>query len=519
MRSDDELLRDFAGRGDEAAFAELVRRHVDLVYSAALRQVGRDAHLAHDVAQLVFVSLARKAPTLVNRASLAGWLFTSTHYAAANTVRAERRRRTHEQESHMMHEARSESGVAVEWERLRPVLDAAMLELNESDREIVVQRFLGGRSFADIGTALRMTEDTARKRSARALDKLHALLARRGIRSTSGALALALSSHAVSAAPSGLAATLSASALSSAALPAAAVAVAPFLTMSKLSFALAGVAVAFLGVMLVHQQRQATVARAEIAALRAEHARLTAESRDLKTRKSQHVAQAAARPANPPRGSGANSSVADIITRMSAPEQIRVALDSLYAPLFRQLKLPPAQLEALKELLLQKRRAAMSVQILLAEGKIPSDDLTANDRTQLERIASREIDERIRTFLGTGDAARFDEFHRTLSLRTSFASPVALLRSTAEPLRDDQIEALIRWTEAELPSPDRFEQLGVAGVWKQIMRGAATILSPMQLEKLAVFEKAFDSHLRIIAINRAAEAQGLIKATSHSRAP
>src|SRR5688572_14211662 len=176
MRSDSELLRDFAGRGNEEAFAELVRRHVDLVYSAALRQVGHDAHLAHDVAQSVFVGLARKASALVERASLAGWLFTSTHYAASNTVRAERRRRTHEQESHMMYEARSESSVAIDWDRLRPVLDAAMLELNESDREIVVQRFFGGRSFVDIGAAMRMTEDTARKRAARALDKLHALL-------------------------------------------------------------------------------------------------------------------------------------------------------------------------------------------------------------------------------------------------------------------------------------------------------------------------------------------------------
>ena len=83
-----------------------------------------------------------------------------------------------------MQELRSESGVAVDWDRLRPVLDAAMLELSERDHEIVVQRFFGGRSFADIGATLRLTEDTARKRAERALDKLHALLGRRGIRST-----------------------------------------------------------------------------------------------------------------------------------------------------------------------------------------------------------------------------------------------------------------------------------------------------------------------------------------------
>lgn len=99
MPPDSELLSLYAETGSEEAFAEVVRRHVDLVYSAALRQVNGDSHLAHDVAQAVFTDLARKATALCKREVLTGWLYTSTHFAAAKAVRAERRRRTHEQEA------------------------------------------------------------------------------------------------------------------------------------------------------------------------------------------------------------------------------------------------------------------------------------------------------------------------------------------------------------------------------------------------------------------------------------
>src|ERR1700761_6987132 len=97
MTSDSQLLAAFARTNSEDAFAELVRRHVNLVYSAALRQVNGDAHLAQDVAQTVFADLARKAQSLSRRESLAGWLYTSAHFAAAKAVRGETRRRDREE--------------------------------------------------------------------------------------------------------------------------------------------------------------------------------------------------------------------------------------------------------------------------------------------------------------------------------------------------------------------------------------------------------------------------------------
>ncbi len=142
MTSDSQLLARFARSRSEDAFAELVRRHVNLVYSAALRQVGGDTHLAQDVAQTVFTDLARKAPALARRASLTGWLYTSARFAAAKMVRAEHRR--HEREEKFMREP-IETAPEPEWDKLRPVLDEVMHQLNETDREAILLRYFENR--------------------------------------------------------------------------------------------------------------------------------------------------------------------------------------------------------------------------------------------------------------------------------------------------------------------------------------------------------------------------------------
>jgi len=213
-----ELLRRYASEKSEAAFAELVRRHVNLVYSVALRQVAGDAQLAEDVAQQVFTALARKAAALAGRAALSGWLYRSTHFAASDVVRRERRRRAREQEAHTMDEFSPSPASEPEWDRVRPTIDAAIAELDERDRDAVSLRFFNGCSFADIGARLRLTENAARMRVERALDKLHASLARRGITSTTAALGVALANQVGIAAPAGLAASVTGVALTGAAV-------------------------------------------------------------------------------------------------------------------------------------------------------------------------------------------------------------------------------------------------------------------------------------------------------------
>lgn len=212
MNNDIELLRHYAETGSEEAFAELVRRHIDFVYAAAVRQAN-GVHRAEDVAQAVFTDLARKARTLCGRTELLGWLYVSTRYAALAVIRSEVRREARELEAHMMHELTTESEPLLDWATMRPMIDEALHELTEADRTAILRRFFRNDSLADIASALGVSEEAARKRVDRALGKLHALLARRGVTSTASALAVALSHQPVIAAPAGLATAVAGEAL------------------------------------------------------------------------------------------------------------------------------------------------------------------------------------------------------------------------------------------------------------------------------------------------------------------
>ncbi len=283
MQSDGELLRRYAETRSEEAFAELVRRHLDLVYSAALRQVNGDAHLAQDVAQTVFADLARKAEALSGRAVLTGWLYTSTHFAAAKAVRSERRRQAHEQEAYAMRELLSDPAPGPDWDHVRPILDAVMHELNEDDREAVLLRYFERRQHAEIGAKLGVSENTARMRVERALEKLRAQLARRGVTTAATALSAALSAHAVQTAPVGLAVSVAAAAaITGTAVPAStAIAVTKAIAMTTLQKTLITVTVAALAGAGIYEARQASQSRESAQTLQQENERLKAENEEL----------------------------------------------------------------------------------------------------------------------------------------------------------------------------------------------------------------------------------------------
>lgn len=149
MQDDATLLRQYAETHSDKVFGELVRRHINLVFSAAVRQVGGDRHLAEDVAKTVFTDLARKAGSVAYCPVLAGWLHTSTHFAAAKVVRTERRRRLREQTVLSMQEITNDSPQDAEWSRLRPVLDRAIEQLRPDDRDAILLRFRGTRLRCD----------------------------------------------------------------------------------------------------------------------------------------------------------------------------------------------------------------------------------------------------------------------------------------------------------------------------------------------------------------------------------
>ena len=268
--NDYELLRRYAETGNESAFTELVQRYVDLVYSAAVRQVGGDAPLAQDVTQSVFIDLARKAGSISARTVLTGWLYTSTRYAAAKAVRAEQRRHAREQEAYAMQQLSSTPAPLEAWDQLRPMLDEAMHELNERDRNAILLRYFEGRQLAEVGAKLGLSEDAARMRVGRALEKLRGRLAGRGVASTAAVLAALLASQTVTAAPAGLAVNIAGTALASASAGAGStLTILKLITMTKLKIGLiSALVVAGVATPLIIQRQTQVSLREENQALR-----------------------------------------------------------------------------------------------------------------------------------------------------------------------------------------------------------------------------------------------------------
>src|SRR5882724_1942444 len=197
------LLREYAARNSEAAFETLVSRRVNFVYSAALRQV-RDPQLAAEITQAVFIILARKAWRISDRTILTGWLFKTTRFAARAELRNAALRRRREQEAQMQSEIPSPPPDP-EWEQMSPLLDEALAALGETDRQAVLLRFFENKSLAEVGVHLGTGEDTARKRVARALEKLRRYFSKRGAASTTVVIAGMISANSVQAAPVALA--------------------------------------------------------------------------------------------------------------------------------------------------------------------------------------------------------------------------------------------------------------------------------------------------------------------------
>lgn len=238
MLDDSALLRRYAEESSEAAFAELVARRIDLVYSVALRTTGGDAHRAQDAAQRVFTDLARKAAALAQRPVLTGWLYRSARFAATDLVRAERRRQEREAAAHAAAEFTMKP--EPDWHELRSEIDAALAELNERDRDALLLRFFEAQPFAAIAARLRLSEDAARMRVERALEKMRTRLERRGLTSTAAALGGAIAGQGALAAPTGAAATIASSAIAATSSGVAASVWLGIFAMSKIKIGIAG---------------------------------------------------------------------------------------------------------------------------------------------------------------------------------------------------------------------------------------------------------------------------------------
>lgn len=509
MIDDAELLRRYAAERSEAAFRELVHRHLDLVYSAALRRLRGDAHGAADVVQHVFVALARQAAALSRHAVLPAWLYATTRNVAIDHARAERRRKAREQEAHAMHELTSNSAPPADWEQLRPLLDEAMDELGDREREAVLLRFFARQPFAEIGRTLHLSEDAARMRVERALDKLRGLLGRRGVTSTAVALGLALSNHAVAAAPAGLGAAVA----SASSLTGPTIGFLQFMSASKLAtggtalvlalgFGAAGYEVhasRIAGVAHVAMQRDtATLAvrlreqrqRAEAAEQAANERQKALEAARAGQQRAARAAAAAVQQARLAEGEALMARHPEV--RQALIEQRRAEKAGYYAPLLRSLRLLPAQVERFKDLSAQGETALLTG----ANGK-PILCSVGGDRRQAEaelRILLGEDGFRQYKEWGDGGGAAFQtviELGGTL-----YRTPSPLTAAQAETLQRILVEGRVAVDGSSRRHYD----------WDAILAQAKSFLSEAQIAALDYFQ-AQDSFDQALAQSRRSRLQ------------
>ena len=282
--TDQELLREYAERRSEGAFSELVRRHVDLVYSAARRMVYQ-SQLAEDVTQNTFMALAQNAHQLAARPVLSGWLHRTAQNLASKTVRTDVRRRAREQEAAAMNELLAESGTEVppDWVEIAPHLDAALGELSEPDRDALMLRYFERKSAREMAQRLGISDEAAQKRVSRAVERMRELFGKRGVTVGAGGLAIAISANAVQAAPLGLAAAITtATAIGGSAVSISASAAATkAIAMTTLQKTLAVTTIAVFAGAGIYEAHQATRLRSQVQTLRRQQAPLAEQIRQL----------------------------------------------------------------------------------------------------------------------------------------------------------------------------------------------------------------------------------------------
>ena len=251
--NDMELVRQFAAHRSDAAFTELVQRHINLVYSVALRCT-RNPGDAQDVAQTVFITLARKASGLSSKTILTGWLYETTRFTALNFLTGQTRRQIREQKASMQPNPND----ANVWELLAPHLEEAMGQLATRDRTLLALRFYENKTGVEAAALLGIKEDAAYKRTNRALEKLRSIFAKRGVALTATAIASAVAANAVKAAPTGLAATIAAGTLATTSITTTAI------TMTLLQKIAVTAAIAISASAGIYEAKQAADARTQL---------------------------------------------------------------------------------------------------------------------------------------------------------------------------------------------------------------------------------------------------------------
>ena len=434
LASDDtELLREYALRHSETAFATLVSRHLDMVYATAFRHVGNH-HQAQEIAQVVFIILARKARSLGPKTVLAGWLFQTARLTAANHMRAEIRRARREQEAYIQSNPGEDSSEA--WRQIIPLLNELVGSLREKERDAIVLRFLQGKEYKEVAAAMGGTEAAAQMRVSRALEKLRGMFAKRGVTVTAVALGGMISACGTQAAPLGMAAKVAAAAAQSASLTASTLSLVKG-TMNVMAWTKARLAVGAGVVALIAAQYHAnsvqarnlataqeslSTAKSEFAAQEAKIADLDQDTASiLQTRISQQEELKKLRARRMAERSTPNSSSA--VTLLSAKLQDPASKEALrqgladaarfrLAPLLEALKLEPPESDKLIQINTDWGLRNLETVAAVAEGR-----MTANAAVQAEAEAGRDGTNQIQLLLGETGLAKFVECEQTFPAR------------------------------------------------------------------------------------------------------
>jgi RNA polymerase sigma factor (sigma-70 family) len=434
--TDQQLLREYAERRSEAAFAELVRRHVDLIYSAALRMVC-DSHLAQDVTQGTFVALARSAPHLTERAALSGWLHRTTQNIAAQTVRTDVRRRAREQEAAAMNElfATESDGL---WERIAPHLDAALGELSEVDRDALLLRYFERKSAQEMAQVLGVSDEAAQKRVSRAVERLREFFAKRGVTVGASGLVVVISANAVQAAPVGLAVAISTTvALAGTTVTATATATAvKTIAMTTLQKTLVAATIAVMAGAGIYEIREASQLREQNQALQQQQASFATQLQQLErersdaTKRLAALAEELARVKKNPsevlrlRGevgvlrqekaiaageSAASRVLADPETRKAIHERNKTSMSALYSGLALRLKLTPEQTGQLNDLL--SDHAMDSAELVT---RALRDGRSQAEARQIFSASDAALQARVQALLGDDGLAQYRDYTKNL---------------------------------------------------------------------------------------------------------
>lgn len=510
MVDDAELLRRYAENHSEDAFTEFVQRHLDLVYGAALRRLSGDSHHAADVAQSVFTAVARDAARLSHHAVLTGWLYSATRNAAIDVIRSEQRRQHREQESLPTHEMTSST--ETDWEQLRPVLDEAMDELEQRDRDAVLLRYFEGTSFGEIGRKLSLTEDAARMRVARAIDRLRALLARRGVTSTSAALSSVLVERATAAAPPGLTAAITGQAFFTVATESVGVAaptLAANLTAVKVVIGL-GAAVAAIAIGIV-MYRGGTPSDSTTPLPVPASQNRTAAADPKETSGGIDVSSTTKAPAPGPPAIDPAKFTRELQFRLhSDPELLRLKREEVrvlarfgYAPLHAALGMSIGQIEKFETLLLEKGVIGMEMAAArYAHGWEENDPAFLAFKAAAVETRMRPIDDAMRELLGMAGYQQFQQIkpvggvrHLLDALTAARSQPNAVL---AQPPLPKALSPNSKTpVDRERTSPEWLDLN-----WDEVLAQAQGVMSERQI---AVLHALRDQALRQQEISRRTE--------------